>query len=109
MILVSFADFFFTSGRWMMLVMMLLLVFVLLSAWKHPAWTIPLGKIALVVVVLEVICKLIDLGSVIQETGSWIHPGILGGGIKLLSGHLLCARCVYLFALIADMIRNKRK
>ena len=98
---------FIEGGAGFMSILTIVLIALLLAAWKAPAWVKEIGLIALV---WGLIWSLIGiyLGAVnIERVGS-IPQGVLWGGVKVTMISLFYGLFIYLVSLIIRIIQKPR-
>ena len=99
----------FMAGGWpYMAIITLVLVCALFAAWKAPAWVKSLGKVALAVGIISLLCGLQDMAEVCQETGSQFPFSVYCGGFKVALIAPIYSIIVYVIITLADMVRRPR-
>ena len=103
----SIPDYFVMGGLGGMIVITVLLICLLLAAWKAPRWVKEIGIAALVVSVFWSLMGLTNMCDAVQMTGD-AAPVILFGGLKVCLISVLYGLIVYFISLILRIIQKPR-
>lgn len=86
-------------------ILTILLVLILLSAWKAPRWVRPIGSIALGFCTFFFFYSKLAACSDIYKAGD-ISPYILAGGLKLMNFSVIYGLFIYLVSHIISFIQK---
>ena len=100
-------DLFVSGGIPWMTTLTLILLALLLAAWKAPAWVKEIGLIALVVGVLSTLLGFIQAADDIAVAGD-IAPRIVWSGMSVAFITTLYGLLIYLVSLIIRIIQKPR-
>ena len=103
----SIATLFVEGGTAGMLLITIMLIALLIAAWKAPNWVKEIGISALVVSIFWTVCGLHQAAGVIQMAGD-ISPAVVWGGVKVMTISLLYGLAVYFLSLIIRIIQKPR-
>lgn len=103
----SIVNFFVEGGLGGMIAITVLLIALLVAAWKAPNWVKEIGIGALVVGVFWTVCGLNQAAGVVQMVGD-ISPAVVWGGVKVMTISLLYGLAVYFLSLIIRIIQKPR-
>ena len=92
--------------RWMTALTLILLA-LLLAAWKAPAWVKEIGIIALAVGVLGTLIGFYVAAADISKAGA-IHPSIIWEGLRIAVITLIYGLEIYLVSLVIRIIQKPR-
>lgn len=99
--------FFVEGGLPGMIIITLLLIALLIAAWKAPKWVKEIGLAALVVAILWNMAGLYQAMGAIMMTGD-ISPAVLCGGLRVAMISSFYGLIVYLISLIIRIIQKPR-
>jgi len=92
-----------------MILISLLLIGLLLAAWKAPRWVREIGLAALVVGIFAGLLGLLNVFDVLASVqGESISQGVLAGGLKVCLICPLYGMLVYLASLVIRIIQKPR-
>ena len=98
----------FTSGGWLgMAVLTLLLVLMLFAAWKAPAWVKEVGIMAVVVGFLWALAGVYQMQGVLQKMAD-IDRSVVQGGYKVSLIPVMYGLMIYLVSLIIRVAQKPR-
>ena len=100
-------ELFYLGGILDMTVLTIILLALLLAAWKAPAWVKEIGLIALVVGVLSTLLGFFQAADDIAAAGD-IETGILWLGMKAAFISTMYGLVIYLVSLIIRIIQKPR-
>jgi hypothetical protein len=103
----SIARFFVEGGMGYMIIITLLLIALLLAAWKAPRWVKEIGIGALVASVFATLLGLFQICDVLQLYGD-VSPAVVCGGLKVAMIPVLYGLIVYFISLIIRVIQKPR-
>ena len=103
----SIPDYFVMGGLGGMIVITVLLICLLLAAWKAPRWVKEIGIAALVVSVFWTLLGLAQAFDTIQTVGD-VSQAVLAGGLKVCLISVLYGLIVYFISLILRIIQKPR-
>ena len=98
---------FIEGGAIGMATLTIILLGLLLAAWKAPAWVKELGIIALVLGLFSCLVGFYMAGVNVERVGS-IAQGVIWGGIKCCMISLFYGLFIYLVSLIIRIIQKPR-
>jgi biopolymer transport protein ExbB/TolQ len=100
-------EIFYMGGPLFMSILTLLLIGVLLSAWKYPEWLKEVGLLALA---LGILGQIIGLYSAFQfmESSGGVSQEIMAGGLKVSSITTAYGLIIYVISLILRIIVKPR-
>ena len=90
-----------------MIIITLLLIALLIAAWKAPKWVKEIGIAALVVAILWNMAGLYQAMGAVMMTGD-ISPAVLCGGLRVAMISSFYGLIVYLISLIIRVIQKPR-
>ena len=90
-----------------MIIISLLLIALLLAAWKAPRWVKEIGIGALVVAIFATMLGLFQICEVLQMIGD-VSPAVVCGGLKVAMIPFLYGLIVYFISLIIRIIHKPR-
>ena len=91
-----------------MSILTVLLVGLLLAAWKAPAWVKEIGSAALVFSILAVAFSWYNAASAVEACNGNISPALLWIGLKCCIVTLCYGLIIYLLSLVIRIIRKPR-
>ena len=103
----SIATLFVEGGMGFMIVITLLLIALLLAAWKAPRWVKEFGLGALAFGVFATLRGLLQICDAMQMFGD-ISPAVLCGGLKVALIPVLYGLIVYFISLVIRIIQKPR-
>ena len=103
----SLVDSFVNAGLGGMIIITLLLIALLVAAWKAPRWVKEIGIGALVFGIFWALLGMYQASDVFQITGD-VSPVILFGALKLVLIPLIYGLIVYFISLIIRIIHKPR-
>ena len=103
----SISRLFVEGGMGFMIVITLLLIAMLLAAWKAPRWVKEIGIGALVASVFATLLGLLQIFDALQLFGD-VSPAVLCGGLKVAMIPILYGLIVYFISLIIRIIQKPR-
>ena len=103
----SIATLFVEGGPVIMIVITLLLIGLLLAAWKAPRWVKEIGIGALVVGVFGTLLGFLQIFDALQLIGD-ISPAVVCGGCKVAMIPVLYGLIVYFISLVIRVIQKPR-
>ena len=103
----SLARLFVEGGPAIMIVITLLLIALLLAAWKAPKWVKEIGIGALVVAVFGTLLGFLQIFDALQMIGD-VSPAIVCGGCKVAMIPVLYGLIVYFISLVIRVIQKPR-
>ena len=103
----SLARLFVEGGPAIMIVISLLLIALLLAAWKAPKWVKEIGIGALVVAVFGTLLGFLQIFDALQMIGD-VSPAIVCGGSKVAMIPVLYGLIVYFISLVIRVIQKPR-
>ena len=103
----SIPDYFVMGGLGGMIVITVLLICLLLAAWKAPRWVKEIGIAALVVSVFWTLLGLAQAFDTIQTVGD-VPQAVLAGGLKVCLISVLYGLIVYFISLVIRVIQKPR-
>lgn len=103
----TISRFFVEGGLGGMIVITLLLVALLVAAWKAPKWVKEIGIAAMVAGIVWTLIGLANMMDVIQMFGD-ASPVIVAGGLKVAMHSTLYGLCIYVLSLIIRVIQKPR-
>ena len=103
----SIPDYFVMGGLGGMIIITVLLICLLLAAWKAPRWVKEIGIAALVVSVFWTLLGLAQAFDTIQTVGD-VSQAVLAGGLKVCLISVLYGLIVYFISLILRIIQKPR-
>ena len=103
----SIATLFVEGGMGFMIVITLLLIALLLAAWKAPRWVKEIGIGALVAGAFATLLGLLQICDAMQMFGD-ISPAVLCGGLKVALIPVLYGLIVYFISLVIRIIQKPR-
>ena len=103
----SIPDYFVMGGLGGMIVITVLLICLLLAAWKAPRWVKEIGIAALVVSVFWTLLGLTNMCDAVQMTGD-ASPVILFAGFKVVLIPIIYGLIIYFISLILRIIQKPR-
>jgi hypothetical protein len=103
----SIARIFVEGGMGYMIVISLLLIALLIAAWKAPRWVKEIGIGALVAAVYATLRGLLQVCDAIQQIGD-ISLAVICGGLKVTLIPVLYGLIVYFISLIIRIIHKPR-
>ena len=98
---------FVMGGLGGMIVITILLICLLLAAWKAPRWVKEFGIGALVVSICWTVLGLIQMCDAIQMMGD-VAPAILAGGFKVALIPICYGLIVYFISLVIRVVQKPR-
>lgn len=104
----TIARFFVEGGMPGMIVLSLLLIALLLAAWKAPRWVKEIGIGALVVSVFWTLCGLFQIFGVIEMFGYTISPAVMCGGLRVAMISTFYGLIIYFLSLVIRVIQKPR-
>jgi hypothetical protein len=99
---------FYEGGIGPMTVITILLIALLIAAWKAPRWVHEIGHLALAFAAIMVLIPLHNAACAVMQAGD-ISPMIVWGGIKSFTIAPVYALIVYSVSLIIQMIQKPRR
>ena len=103
----SIVNFFVEGGLSGMIIITVLLIALLVAAWKAPNWVKEIGIGALVVGIFWTVCGLHQAAGVVQMVGD-ISPAVVWGGVKVMTIPLLYSLVIYFLSLLIRIIQKPR-
>lgn len=103
----SIPDYFVMGGLGGMIIITVLLICLLLAAWKAPRWVKEIGVGALVFSLFWSLMGLTNMCDAVQMTGD-ASPAILCGGFKVVMIPIIYGLIVYFLSLILRVIQKPR-
>ena len=103
----SIPDYFVMGGLGGMIIITVLLICMLLAAWKAPKWVKEIGIGALVFSLFWSLMGLTSMCNVIQTVGD-VSPSVLCGGFKCVLVSTIYGVIVYFISLILRIIQKPR-
>ena len=103
----SIAKLFVEGGMGFMIIISLLLIALLLAAWKAPRWVREIGIAALVASVFATLLGLLQIFDALQMFGD-VSPAVLCAGLKVTLIPLLYGLIVYFISLVIRIIQKPR-
>ena len=103
----SLVDSFVNAGLGGMIIITLLLIALLVAAWKAPRWVKEIGIGALVFGIFWALLGMYQASDVFQITGD-VSPVILFGALKLVLIPLIYGLIIYFISLIIRIIHKPR-
>ena len=103
----SIPDYFVMGGLGGMIIITVLLICLLLAAWKAPRWVKEIGIGALVFSLFWSLMGLINMCDAIQMCGD-ASPAILCGGFKVVMIPIVYGLIVYFISLVLRVIQKPR-
>lgn len=103
----SLVDSFVNGGLGGMIIITLLLIALLVAAWKAPRWVKEIGIGALVFSIFWMLCGVFQSCDAVQMTGD-ASPRILAGAMKVTLIPLFYGLIVYFISLIIRIIHKPR-
>ncbi len=103
----SIATLFVEGGMGFMIVITLLLIALLLAAWKAPRWVKEIGIGALVAGAFATLLGLLQICDAMQMFGD-ISPAVLCGGLKVTMIPVIYGLIVYFISLVIRIIQKPR-
>jgi len=103
----TISRFFVEGGLGGMIIITLLLVALLVAAWKAPKWVKEIGIAAMVAGIVWTLIGLANMMDVIQMFGD-ASPVIVAGGLKVAMHSTLYGLCIYFLSLIIRVIQKPR-
>ncbi len=100
-------DLFFMGGPLFMSILTLLLVAVLISAWKYPQWVKEFGILALTFGILGQIIGLYSAFSAMEQAPD-VSPSMLAGGLKVSTITTLYGFLIFIVSLVIRIIQKPR-
>ena len=100
-------EIFYMGGPLFMSILTLLLVAVLVSAWKWPQWVKELGILALTVGILGQLIGLYTAFNAMEQTPD-ISPAMLAGGLKVSTITTLYGFLIFIVSLIIRIVQKPR-
>ena len=107
-ILTSLPNLFVQGGLLIMSILSLLLICLLLAAWKAPAWVKEIGIMALIVALTSIAAGWYKAADTLVQVNGAISPGILWSGVRCHMIVLVYGLIIYLVSLIIRMIRKPK-
>ena len=104
---VSIFTLFVEGGTGFMIVITLLLIAMLLAAWKAPRWVKEIGIGALVAAIFATLLGFVQICDALQMFGD-VSPAVLAGGLKVAMIPILYGLIVYFISLIIRIIQKPR-
>lgn len=90
-----------------MSIITVLLILLLIAAWKAPRWVREIGQMTLAIGAVMVLTALHQAADVILQTGD-ISPIVVWGGIRTMTIELLYCTIVYIISLIIYISQKPR-
>ena len=103
----SIADYFVMGGLGGMIIITILLICLLLAAWKAPRWVKEIGIGALVFSIFWTLLGLAQAFDTIQTVGD-VPQAVLAGGLKVCLISVLYGLIVYFISLVIRVIQKPR-
>lgn len=103
----SIARFFVEGGLGGMIIITVLLIAMLVAAWKAPKWVKEAGIGALVAGLFFTLVGLTQIFDIVQTFGDVSFP-IICGGLKVAMHTTLYGLCIYFLSLIIRVIQKPR-
>ena len=100
-------ELFYLGGIPDMTVLTIILLALLLSAWKAPAWVKEIGIIALVVGVLSFLIGFFNAAGEVEKAGG-ISQHVVWGGFRVAIISTMYGLFIYLLSLIIRIIQKPR-
>ena len=104
---VSIFTLFVEGGTGFMIVITLLLIAMLLAAWKAPRWVREIGIGALVAAIFATLLGFVQICDALQMFGD-VSPAVLAGGLKVAMIPILYGLIVYFISLVIRIIQKPR-
>ena len=104
---VSLPTLFVEGGLLFMLLVSLLLIALLVAAWKAPRWVKEIGLAALVVGIFGTLLGLVNAFDAIQAAGDFA-PEVVAGGLKVCLICPMYGMIVYFISLVIRVIQKPR-
>ena len=98
---------FIEGGVGLMTLLTLILITLLLAAWKAPAWVKEIGKIAAVLGIISTLLGLMVAGKHIAEAGN-VSQGILWNGLRISMIPTVYGLIIYIISLIIRIVQKPR-
>ena len=98
---------FIEGGPLFMGILTIELVFLLIAAWKAPAWVKEIGLVALITGILGTLIGMQQACDAIQRAGD-ISLGIMAGGMKVALITVVYGGLIYFASLIIRIIHKPR-
>lgn len=99
--------FFIEGGPLFMGLLTIELVFLIIAAWKAPAWVKEIGLMALITGILSTLLGIAQACDAIQVAGD-ISMSIMAGGLKVALITIIYGGLIYLASLIIRIIHKPR-
>ena len=106
-IFVSLPTLFVSGGTFFMLLVSLLLIALLVAAWKAPRWVKEIGLAALVVGIFSTMLGLVNALDVIHRAGD-IPQSVVAGGLMVCLICPMYGMIVYFISLVIRVIQKPR-
>lgn len=103
----SLSTLFVEGGLGFMIVITLLLIALLIAAWKAPRWVKEIGIGALVFAIFSTMLGILQMLQAIQLFGD-ISPAVLCGGLKVTMIPTFYGLIVYFISLVIRLIQKPR-
>lgn len=103
----TISRFFVEGGLGGMIVITLLLIALLVAAWKAPKWVKEIGIAAMVAGILWTLIGLYNMMDAIQMCGD-ASPVIVAAGLKVAMHSTVYGICIYFLSLIIRVIQKPR-
>ena len=98
---------FIEGGAEFMALLTLILIALILAAWKAPAWVREIGKMALVLGVIGTLLGLMVAVKHIAEVGN-VSQGVLWGGLRVTLIPTVYGLLIYFLSLIIRIVQKPR-
>jgi len=100
-------ELFISGGPLFMGLLTIELVFLIIAAWKAPAWTKEIGLLALIPGILSTLLGFSQVCDAIQQAGD-VSMSVMAGGIKVGLIPIIYGGLIYVASLIIRIIHKPR-